>query len=478
MSASQTITSDLLVKLETALGQAYLSLKNKTGAIDQPKNILHKVNKAKLTIRGGRDAEFGVKSTGTPPTISLSVPTAYSVNAYSAIIPTLSLYFGGEEKVSPETEVVLWTGGTSYLLQPFANSGYFGVYIVAYDKSTVGGNSILVDSIPNAGATSGIEVLRGTSTVPTYSEVFPENYISSTPTTKVIIGKYFVGPTGAVPNAPVLLDETNLVFYEGSNDDDVVEDLFSGFNEIEDNMIAANRASEFTSIITALSTHVRNRSGQSFKDYYKTNDYEFTDGFRELFSNLSTDELSVKLSYAYPSGSPTTTYYTYKETYKPAYLEAVLQQAITNTGPTLGLTMNVFAYNPSYSTPLKYLLDANTGGTLSVYTKDAILSWPTAGYMGIRGYSGPSMHTDMMVGTYDRSSSPTIVNFRRIVGSDAIYDPWASEAVYVEKNVVNFAAGSTLGAIKQVSSTSYRGVAYATIPETPGYTLGVLIRSR
>ncbi len=472
MATSKVISSELLTKIETALGSAYATLLDAVGSQSAVGTALYNVTKAKLLVRGGHDLDYGVKTTGTPPTYSIE-PLGVTGNFY---VPTTTLYFGGIEKVLAGVTVAA-TGAV--IATPPYNSCRYGVYVYALDCSTPDTETITVNVVPSTTSNLIMTALVSGDDVPSFSELFPANYKPSTvPTTAVLLAKLRCGreiPT----TSDISLDETRLAFYEGSNTDEIVDVIFSGINDSEDALLATNFGSQYTQTLTTLESHVRTRSGVAFKDYWKQQNYRFTDNFRRLWSDAKNAELSTDFGVVYPHAGSGNTTYSGRLCYKPTAIEAALPDASST-----GISMSAFLYNTaSYSTVLKYRANV-TEGTGPIYLKDAITSWPTMGYLAINGrcletgFSAGSGHELMLVGSYDRSSSATIVTFQRLPHYvNNVFDPWRSEVLCVDKYDVAFTAGSPSGSVMAIGSTNYNGVAYATVSQGIG-TLGVLLRSK
>lgn len=475
MSNLKVITTDLLSTIETALGNAYSALTDGVGNIEDSSSSLYDITKAKLIVRGGTDSEFSVKgSISTSPPI---IPPAEALG-FDVTVPGTSVYFGGEEKTVPTTTVSVWNDVAN---TPSPEDGYFyGVYLYAFDESTPAADSVTVQVVPSVSAvTPVVSLIKSATERPSLAELFPPNYKPyDVPTTAVLLAKIVVGTLG-VASTDILYDETKVGFYESTNDDDVVESLFSQLNSVEDSIAATNFSEEFSGALTALDTHTKNRTGVSFKDYWKSQDYIFTDNFRKLWSSAKNQELSTKMALVYPAGGDSNNTYSPIGAYKPTVIEAVLPD-YTSTG----ITLSAILYNEAtYSTVLRKQASI-TAGTGSLYVKEAINSWPPTGYMVLSGrsrgtgFSAGAGHELVLVGTYDRTSSATIVPFQRLPHcADNLFDPWRTTVYPANLFSLTFAAASPSGSSKDVATIPYTNVAYASISQGTS-TLGVLLRSK
>lgn len=465
--ADTVITSAFLQKLETLLGEAHDILVEKTGNIEKPKTLLQKINAAKLTIRGGHDADFGVKGSGTPPSITITaLPTATSV-----YVPTTTLYFGGAEKILSGVTLSCVDSSVNRTL------GYYsGYYLYANDRSTVGGQQIDTFILPTLGSGYALPCFGTVGAIPTLTQIYPKNYKPSLADSTVLLAKVVVTPTG-VNQDSIYYDETNFTFYEGCNDDDLITQVFPGLNTVEDNLLAVNRGSEFTTVVTSLKSHVKANTGHEFTAYWRDQGYSFTDKFRKLYSEASTDEIIISAC----SVTGPTAGYTVMETYKPAYFEAVLNTTLP-AGTGNGLTLTAYAFKSStYETSLKYGATVTGSSTMAMYVKDSIVTWPTTGYLAVKGNYGLQVHQEVpwVIASYDRSSSPTIIVATKVTGNNAEFDPWSTRVRLVDQQSVYFTPASTPGTAGALStSTQYLGVARAYINGAPGSTYGVSIRSK
>lgn len=456
-------STTLLYALETALGGAYQKLLDAQGAVGLPGTVTGEVNKAKLAIRGGWDADYGVLP---PEFLDDHTLGSLSISGWDVTVPAVNAIISGAIPANAAAGTGITLGSTA----TFGNSYSFS------DTSDVGMGAVYIAVGPYTSSPQLKTYFSRGYAVGIYNnESLGSDYLdrlweppSPVPTYEVTVAKYIIEAhkgTGSVKNAQM----AESAYYPPHAVDEVIQDNFSAFNTVEDAQIAKNRGSLFSPAITGLETYTKTLDAETtnFKAYWKTQGYQFTDSFRRLYSSVKGEDLSVDMAKITALTLSATC--SDKLLFTPGKLEAVLT---STQGASATVSLDVYAVTPTTGKVTSTGVGVN--GDISIQP----VSWATAtgGYVAVRDVVDSVAY--WRVASYSQKNT-TALTLGFITPTFAgSFIPYVSDIYSVEKKTVYFAPDAELNSALDVGTTNYLGAVFAEatggtypIAETTAFTI-------
>lgn len=429
------IDTSLLTLLETALGDAYQKLVTAQGDVNTPGTVVYNVNRAKLALRGGIDAGYGLAPGEYIDNYTMGVASIADSISWMVYVPTTSAYIGGQLYKNGSTLINLET------LSEEDNRAYTGYVTRGYT-----GNILHLSKLYYGG------VYGPDSTNPPIPAPSWEPPVSI-PTYEVPIAKIVVaGNPDDGPFVAVAQMCESDYFPPPTDADEVITDNFSALNTLEDAELVRNRSNVLTNAVNALKTHTISEAGTEFKTYWKTQGYQFTDGFGRLYSDINGADLSTDLM-KLPSLtlSPTTMD---KLLYRAGSLEAVL----TSTQGAATVSLSVFGVATSSAKVYSLTLPDNH----TVRTESNTWMSATGGYVAFRNVVSDAPYWRVASYSSVASTAEYIDATLGFITDEwtGNFIPYTTDVYKVDKVTAYVVPGAALNSVVDVGTTNYRGVAH------------------
>jgi hypothetical protein len=283
------ITIETLSELEKLLGKAYATMQGHQGDLGGTNSTARLLNKAKTLIRGGKDYPtkgLWVNDDGTMsgcpsytevqgPSVATGRFIAHSMTTYTCLSSdgVYEIYNQSATRYQDKNGVDIRTAT--------GMNGKYGALL--YYSALV----------------ATIAVRKGVWCNATYSEVpLPQANGYEVP-----IGQYIMTATGVYPT---VMDVRDVGYYAPPINDEMLIHLFPVADTIDATQrTGANRAGDIVPVISALKTHIINRSGVSLKNYitHLVPTYTFSNNFIGLYAKAMNELWPTPLMKLYKDGT-------------------------------------------------------------------------------------------------------------------------------------------------------------------------------
>lgn len=451
------ITTIYLSQIEKLLGDAYESIRVNPDTSD-PYASYAKINEVKALSRGGYSSEFGVVLDKPDREVDVgSNKIQYDVDTYETTIQPSTYRFGDNLYTYEGTEIFA-IGQQDAQNNTLSGDNFFPVIYTVKDLSTYGGHNITLNAYKGYTHETFDEYSLLSDTEVTWPSYDPR---------EVVIARQKVNPSDHDFTCDFEIDN---IYFSPPSEDDMVS-VFSGLYSSLASEASRNGASVFSSALSGLDNYMRKTTGLSFKNYWKSQKYKFTDNFRRLWAAGRGEELTENLAIvAGTLGSVTTTSPYSDASYQiPSSLEVILMNSRGTSGT---VEVSLLGVVPSYSVAQSSHI-IPSGGTQAVLYKAE--DWPTGGYMWFN--CPEKTKSDRLVRPYTKpySTLPNEVTFDSI----SCDIPAWSQVRFVESINAVFATGSPSGSIAYTATQTnkYLGIACATVSLSVTTGTMVLIRN-
>lgn len=426
------LTATVMTRLETLYGQAYNKLRTALGDnIDTPNSVKQYVNDAKNAIRGGIDREFGVKTAADLIT---------GVSGTNVAVAPGVCYFGGSAVNITATFVATISANDRGNVALGADQGYSFV---------VGLQDVGTSNTPTTAVYKSYNAPFALADIANFNTLYVPY-----PTSSDFIPMYR-GVKQTDTTVTALEDMRPIVYTDPPNDDDYIRYAFTGLNTSEDSLLSKSFVSDFRSGLGGIVGAVENTQSLNFKNYWKSQDYQFTDNFRKLYYDTYSINLYTKLVSVSPAAGGISASYSNKVLDGTNALQFKTDTVASTWNATV--TVDIYGIKPSYSR-ITCIVPSRTEGT--VVTLDDYTSFVSQPYAAFKNVNNsfdligivPSTNGCFSVGSYINNVSET-------------HNPW-SYVYPVELLKTYVPSGAIQNAVYDVGTAGslFLGLAYAAIP--------------